>query len=83
MLPRNCPVQGRFEEDEVGEFTLKKRNERAIQLSDLSPEMLAMVKELLQKQKIMQAVESREPRAIENASRGNSRLQISLSDKEI
>jgi len=68
--------------DEVGKFTLKKRNDRAIQLSDLSPEMLALVKELLQKQKIMPAVESREPRALETATRGNSRLQISLSDNE-
>ena len=51
--------------DEVSKFTLKKMSVLCV----VRPELISPGKELLQKQKIMQAVESREPRAIETALR--------------
>ena len=62
---------------EVGKFTLKKRDERGLQLSDLSPEIIALIKDLLLKQNQAQLV------GAPDQDRSNtSRIQISLSDRD-
>ncbi len=70
--------------DEIGKFTLKKRDERGLQLSDLSPEILALVKELLQKQNLanLAGIAETARNNNETGSGNTPRIQISLSDTE-
>ncbi|MDD2497282.1 MAG: methyl-accepting chemotaxis protein [Desulfitobacteriaceae bacterium] len=67
--------------EQVSKFSLKKINERGLQLADLNPEVLALLQELMQKPKFS-GTTGLARKAMKNGSHNIPGIQISLSDSE-